>query len=781
MSNEAFKFYPESDDIRTYPSALAAETSFTFVNKTNTTLKLYWVNTSGEEILYQTLIPMGSYTQRTNTTHAWSVRDADGNVQFKFYPSELGRITAYDGYQEFSATLMGTPGDDTLLGTLEDDIFDAGAGNDVLRGDEGSDTASLPGKQADYEISYDKVANSFNAVSIIHGSKVLTDIEFIKFSEEDIPLTLVGYEQLLQYEVTNLQISGDYASRVNLIFISEGYRDAERSKFLADATRMSDVILGADNQRLNSPQNEYSKFFNVYAVFVPSKESGIDDSLNKIKVDTVFNAATYGSDGRLGYGDAKLVDTVLKIAFPLLTGTEMIAGLMNTSLYAGGGGMVGWAAADNKYAEGILLHELGHSYAKLQDEYLDPALADQPLERISDSVHVSASKTELNWSHWLGYEDELGVVGAYEGGYYRETGVWRATETSVMRRSDKPFSAPQKEEYIRRFYKEVGDYLSLEFNNSSVLAKVVDPNVLSFKWTIDGKDSDDDDTLSLDTLMNVSAILDTTPEGLNVVVNTVDSAGMIRKESIIETTKQTEKITLLLGSNQSDRLLGTAAGEVIMSGTGNDTLRGLSGDDTLVGGLGDDILVGGSGNDYIDGGIGIDTAVLSEVYETYSLENSSVANSSEITLTVTSSEVDQLINVERLEFKDSKRAFDLDGNAGKAAKLLGAFLGSEGVKNSSYVANVLNLLDNGMPYNDLMQLALNAVLGENPKGESVIKLFYGSLTGQMASDATLETYGTSIDNGTLSTVGLALQIAEHELNLVNIDFIGISAMGIEYI
>ena len=63
----------------------------------------------------------------------------------------------------------------------------------------------------------------------------------------------------------------------------------------------------------------------------------------------------------------------------------------------------------------------------------------------------------------------------------------------------------------------------------------------------------------------------------------------------------------------------------------------------------------------------------------------------------------------------------------------------------------------------------------------MIKLFYGSLTGQMASDATLETYGTSIDNGTLSTVGLALQIAEHELNLVNIDFIGISAMGIEYI
>ncbi len=248
------------------------------------------------------------------------------------------------------------------------------------------------------------------------------------------------------------------------------------------------------------------------------------------KVDTVFNAATYGSDGRLAYGDWTLVDTVLNLAIET-TGTEMIAGLMNTSLYAGGGGFVGWVASDNQYAGNTLIHELGHSYAKLQDEYLDPALVETNLlEWISDSVHVSASKTELNWSHWLGYEDELGIVGAYEGGYYRETGVWRATETSAMRDTLKPFSAPQKEEWIRRFYDDVGDYLTLEFSNTEIIAKVLEAKVLSFSWSIDDENSGNTQTLNLDTRMDVPAIIDTTPIHQTIAVSTVDSTGMLRKD-----------------------------------------------------------------------------------------------------------------------------------------------------------------------------------------------------------------------------------------------------------
>jgi len=95
--------------------------------------------------------------------------------------------------------------------------------------------------------------------------------------------------------VTSLQTTGKPADRVNLFFVSEGYTESERSKFLADAARIFGVILGSDNQKLNSRHHEYRAFFNVSAIFVPSKETGIGDSLKGETVETIFNAATFGS------------------------------------------------------------------------------------------------------------------------------------------------------------------------------------------------------------------------------------------------------------------------------------------------------------------------------------------------------------------------------------------------------------------------------------------------------------------------------------------------------
>ncbi|MBE65628.1 MAG: hypothetical protein CMQ30_03025, partial [Gammaproteobacteria bacterium] len=119
MSKETIKFYSELDDIKTFGSETSAPISFKFVNKTSTNLKVYWIDYSGKETLYRTLKINESYTQLTNTTHAWSVHDADGSVIFKFYPSELGTITAYDGYQEFSLAVKGTADNDNLVGTVQ--------------------------------------------------------------------------------------------------------------------------------------------------------------------------------------------------------------------------------------------------------------------------------------------------------------------------------------------------------------------------------------------------------------------------------------------------------------------------------------------------------------------------------------------------------------------------------------------------------------------------------------------------------------------------------------
>jgi hypothetical protein len=135
----------------------------------------------------------------------------------------------------------------------------------------------------------------------------------------------------------------------------------------------------------------------------------------------------------------------------------------------------------------------------------------------------------------------------------------------------------------------------------------------------------------------------------------------------------------------------------------------------------------------------------------------------------------------RVSINGSKYAFDFDGNAGTTAKILGAFLGSSGIEQSELVSVGLGLLDGGMTYEGFLQAALDAVFETNPSGATLVNHFYGTLTGQSAPQPLIDQYGSLIDNGTLSPVSLAMQVAENELNIQNIDLVGLSATGIEYI
>jgi hypothetical protein len=59
-------------------------------------------------------------------------------------------------------------------------------------------------------------------------------------------------------------------------------------------------------------------------------------------------------------------------------------------------------------------------------------------------------------------------------------------------------------------------------------------------------------------------------------------------------------------------------------------------------------------------------------------------------------------------------------------------------------------------------------------------MFYKNLTGQQAPEDVVTTYASLIDSGELSVLLLSLQVADNEINLTNIDFVGLSASGLEY-
>ncbi len=201
-------------------------------------------------------------------------------------------------------------------------------------------------------------------------------------------------------------------------------------------------------------------------------------------------------------------------------------------------------------------------------------------------------------------------------------------------------------------------------------------------------------------------------------------------------------------------------------------------DDIVDTGAGNDVIALGAGNDTLVGGAGIDVAVFQNNIADYVITNS---NEGLLVAGPAVDGTDTLTGVERLQFIDKSIAFDLDGDAGNAAKLLGAILGGASVANEEYVGIVLSLLDSGTGFETLMQTALDTVLGPAPSNEAIITLFHTNLIGQVPSAETLVGLVPLLESGDFTPASLGVAAAEHDLNQANIDLIGLTQTGIEYL
>lgn len=187
-----------------------------------------------------------------------------------------------------------------------------------------------------------------------------------------------------------------------------------------------------------------------------------------------------------------------------------------------------------------------------------------------------------------------------------------------------------------------------------------------------------------------------------------------------------------------------------------------------------------SGSTLLQGGEFIDTIVFDSQRENFDI---SVANEDSLTIFDKASEFFPYIigdNIERLQFDDTNIALDLDGHAGEAVKTLGAFLGASGITPEN-VGLVLNLLDGGLSYEGLLAEANAVVFGADPDGATMVRHFYTALTGEEAPADVINQYGGMVDNGELSRVELAKLVADYEVNLTNIDLVGLSTTGVEYL
>lgn len=162
--------------------------------------------------------------------------------------------------------------------------------------------------------------------------------------------------------VTPLFENGAPADKVDLLLISEGYRADEMTKFRSDAKRLVAKMFATE------PFKSRMKDFNVRLLEVPSAESGIHQPRTKqprrTAIGTQYNV----------FDSERYVLTLDNKAFRNAASSapyEFVEILVNEEQYGGGGIFNDQAttAVDTAYAEYIFVHEFGHHFAALADEY----------------------------------------------------------------------------------------------------------------------------------------------------------------------------------------------------------------------------------------------------------------------------------------------------------------------------------------------------------------------------------------------------------------------------
>ena len=173
-----------------------------------------------------------------------------------------------------------------------------------------------------------------------------------------------------------IQKMGDPATKVDFVILGDGYTAREQKKFAADARRLTEVLFAT------SPFKEHRNNFNVWALCPPAAESGISRPSTGVYRDSPLGATydAFGSERYVLTFDNHALRKVAQFA-PY----EFIEVLANNRTYGGGGifNLYSTVAADNAFANYVFVHEFGHHFAGLADEYYTSAVAyTTPPERV---------------------------------------------------------------------------------------------------------------------------------------------------------------------------------------------------------------------------------------------------------------------------------------------------------------------------------------------------------------------------------------------------------------
>lgn len=251
--------------------------------------------------------------------------------------------------------------------------------------------------------------------------------------------------------------TGTAANPIDIVFVAEAYSADEKEKFYADAARGVQALFSHEPYAANADK------FNVVAIFSPSQDSGVSRPGKGIWRNTAAD-----SHFDTFYMDRYLTSTSMRKIYDII-GTvpfEHIILLVNTPVYGGGGiyNSLTIMGSDHKTFKNVLVHEFGHAFGGLGDEYaygdleepmypadtepwepnlttlkdfsskwLDLLPANCPVPTPLDEIE--AQDVRRIWNT-LTPEQKASLnlkVGVYEGAGYQMKGVFRPVQECRMR------------------------------------------------------------------------------------------------------------------------------------------------------------------------------------------------------------------------------------------------------------------------------------------------------------------------------------------------------------
>ena len=252
----------------------------------------------------------------------------------------------------------------------------------------------------------------------------------------------VRRDQAYGFEVDLLHDCGKKpAAAVDVVIVPDGYTATEAEKLDVDVRRFAVVLLA------EPPFDRHRDEICVRLVRAWSRESGTDEPRKGIFRDTVVDTGfdTFRSPRYLTTPNLLAVKRVAALA-----PCDTIFVMVNSSRYGGGGifGAYSIFTSDNEYSEYVMIHEFGHGFGGLADEYFasstgydEDQFYREGVEPWEPNLTIRTGRREVKWGALIPADvpvptpDEPrfdGVVGLFEGGGYKAKGIFRPTRDSKM-------------------------------------------------------------------------------------------------------------------------------------------------------------------------------------------------------------------------------------------------------------------------------------------------------------------------------------------------------------